>query len=183
MKLLLDEQHPELALFAAWAMHHRHGPGAQDVVEQAIEVTDRLPEPLRGGQMRAILGVLSARMLAALQEDPMDLSKIPERPAVRKLRLVLEGQARAEGKLEGKVEGKLEGELQGKRGALLTLLDARGLAVSAAQRATVEACTDPAQLDQWVRRAATAGSTSEVLAARPDRAAPHLRRAKRPRSR
>src|ERR1700679_3054175 len=74
VKLLIDEQHPELAQFAAWAMHHRHGPEAKEVVEQAIEVTSRLPAPLQEGQMRAIMRMLSDRMLAALKEHTMNPS-------------------------------------------------------------------------------------------------------------
>ncbi|WP_437992806.1 hypothetical protein [Sorangium sp. So ce145] len=46
-KALLDERHPELALFAAWAMQHRHGPAARAVVERAFELTERLPRALR----------------------------------------------------------------------------------------------------------------------------------------
>jgi hypothetical protein len=65
-KALLDERHPELALFAAWAMQHRYGPKARDVVERAFELTERLPRALRGAQRRAILSVLSEPMLALL---------------------------------------------------------------------------------------------------------------------
>jgi len=42
---LLDARHPELALFAAWAMQHRHGREAVRV--GALELTDRLPRALR----------------------------------------------------------------------------------------------------------------------------------------
>ena len=109
----------------------------------------------------------------------MELSKIPERPDVRKLRLLLEGQGRAEGERKGRIEG----EIKGKSGALLMILDARGLAVSPEDRAVIEACTDPAQLDRWVRRAATARSTHAVLSADPDVAPPGPpRRARRPKA-
>ena len=174
VKLLIDEQHPELAQFAAWAMHHRHGPKAREVVEQAIEVTRRLPEPLRESQIHAILGMLSNRMLAALREQTMNLSKIPERPAVRELRLLLEGHARA----QGEAEGEARGEARGMRAALLTLLEARGLALSDGERASIEASTDVNQLRQWIGRAATAASTRAVLAAKPAR----RRRASRPKA-
>ena len=113
----------------------------------------------------------------------MELSKIPERPAVRKLRLLLEGQGRAEGERKGRIEGEIKGEIKGKSGALLMILDARGLAVSPEDRAVIEACTDPAQLDRWVRRAATARSTHAVLAATPDVTPPSPpRRARRPKA-
>jgi hypothetical protein len=171
VKLLLDPQHPELAYFAAWAMHHRHGPRAKEVVEQAIDVTELLPPPLREAQLRAIMRMLSDRMLAALEENAMDLSKIPERPALRSLRLLLEGDAHAKGEAEGEAKGEArgeaKGEAKGKRSALLIMLKARRLDVSDADRATIEACTDPAKLDQWIERAATAASTRQVLAAKP----------------
>jgi acylphosphatase len=171
VKVLLDEQSPELSQFAAWAMHRRHGPRAKEVVEQAIELTERLPEPLRDAQMRAILRMLSDRMLGALKESVMNLSKIPESPALRSLRLVLEGNARVEGEAQGEARGKAEGEAR----ALLILLKARGISVSDADRAAIEACSDAAQLEQWIERAATAGSVREVLAGKPARRA---RRAK-----
>ncbi|MFO0602704.1 MAG: hypothetical protein U0324_05990 [Polyangiales bacterium] len=55
---------------------------------------------------------------------------------------------------------------------MLTILKARGLPVTAAQRAKVLACADLAALDAWVARAATAPSTAAVLG---DPAAPRKR--------
>ena len=167
VRKLLDPAHPELALFAAWAMHHRHGPKAREVVEQAIELTERMPEPLRQAQMRAILSMLSSRMLAAFLEDPMSLADIPESNAVKKARRMLEARGRekwlAEGKIEGEIKGKIEGEIK----ALLTFLKARGLPVSDVERASIEACADAGQIEQWIARAVTAGSVREVLEAAP----------------
>lgn len=165
VRALLDEQHPELALFAAWAMHHRHGPRAREIVEQAIELTEHLPPPLRGNQARAILRMLSDRMLAVLKESAMDLSKIPERPAVRRLRLLLEGNARSEGEALGEARGQTQGEAR----ALLLMLKARGIPVSDADRARIEACADPAQLDRWIQRAANATTLRQVLGAKQTR--------------
>lgn len=85
----------------------------------------------------------------------MNPDKIPETPAGRKTRLFLEAQARK--------RGRIEGEAKGKREALLALLKTRGLPVSAEQRAAVRGCVDTAKLDQWIVRAVTASSTSEVL--------------------
>jgi hypothetical protein len=90
----------------------------------------------------------------------MNPDKVPESPAVRKLRLLLRGT----------------GEARGCAHALLTLLDARGLAISTADRAKIEACTDAALLDQWIRRAATAESVREVVGkVKPTRAASRRR--------
>jgi hypothetical protein len=166
-KALLDERHPELALFAAWAMQHRHGPKAREVVERAFELTERLPRALRGAQRRAILSVLSEPMLALLREASMNPDKIPETPAARKLRLFLEAQGRkkgrAEGEAKGRAEGEAKGQAEGRQDALLTLLRARGIAASRDEEARIRACADATKLDRWIERAATASSVREVL--------------------
>lgn len=144
-------------------MHHRHGPKARAIVEQALELTTRLPAALRRAQMRAIVSVLSERMLALLREASMNPDKIPETPAGRKTRLFLEAQGRKRGRLEGEAKGRAEGEVKGKQDALFALLKARGLSVSAEQRAMLRGCADPVKLDRWIVRAATAALASEVL--------------------
>ncbi|WP_437337800.1 hypothetical protein [Sorangium sp. So ce394] len=169
VEALLDPAHPELALFAAWAVHHRHGPAARRVVVRALELTEQhlADEPLRDAQARAILAVLSDAMLASLRELAMDPSKVPETQASRRFRLFFEKRGRAAGKAEGRIEGKIEGMQE----ALLAVLDARGLSLTAEERAHVKACTVPAELDRWIARAATAASVSEVFAPEPARAA------------
>ncbi|MGK4006935.1 hypothetical protein WMF31_30210 [Sorangium sp. So ce1036] len=176
-KALLDERHPELALFAAWAMQHRHGPGARAVVERAFELTERLPPALRRAQQRAILSVLSERMLALLREASMNPDKIPETPAARKLRLFLEAQGRKKGRAEGEAKGRAEGRQE----ALMTLLRARGLSPSQDDEARIRACTDPARLDRWIARAATATSVREALGTRAPGARARPRAPGRPR--
>ncbi|WP_437945704.1 hypothetical protein WME98_33025 [Sorangium sp. So ce296] len=165
-KALLDEHHPELALFAAWAMQHRHGPGARAVVERAFELTERLPRALRRAQQRAILSVLSERMLELLREASMNPDKIPETPAARKLRLFLEAQGRKKGRAEGEAKGRAEGEAKGRQDALLTLLRARGLSPSQDDEARIRACADAAKLDRWIAQAATATTVREALGTR-----------------
>ncbi|WP_437280366.1 hypothetical protein WME90_07340 [Sorangium sp. So ce375] len=183
---LLDERHPELALFAAWAMQHRHGPGARALVERAFELTERLPRALRRAQQRAILSVLSERMLELLREASMNPDKIPETPAARKLRLFLEAQGRkkgraegeakgraegeAKGRAEGEAKGRAEGEARGRQDALLTLLRARGLPPSQDDEARIRACADAAKLDRWIAKAATATTVREALGTRTPRA-------------
>jgi hypothetical protein len=58
----------------------------------------------------------------------------------------------AEGKAEGKAEGEVEGEAKGEAKAIITVLESRGLALSADARARITACTDLDQLDAWLRR-------------------------------
>jgi hypothetical protein len=47
--------------------------------------------------------------------------------------------------------------------ALLSVLGARGLAVSESERTRILACSDEAALERWLRRAATATSVADVL--------------------
>ncbi|WP_437916670.1 hypothetical protein WME73_19290 [Sorangium sp. So ce302] len=61
-------------------------------------------------------------------------------------------------------EGHESGERSGKSTAILAFLAARGVSVSAEARARIEVCKEPATLDRWSRRAATAASVEEVLA-------------------
>jgi hypothetical protein len=63
------------------------------------------------------------------------------------------------GKAEGKAEGLVEGEVQ----ALLVVLEARGLAVSDQAGERIGSCTDPVQVKEWVRRAATATSVDDIF--------------------
>jgi len=55
------------------------------------------------------------------------------------------------------------GEARGEGRAVLTVLEARGVAVPAAVREQVLACTDLARLDTWLRRALTAATVDDVI--------------------
>jgi predicted transposase/invertase (TIGR01784 family) len=72
---------------------------------------------------------------------------------------------REEGRREGEAKGKAEGQAQGKAQAILAVLEARGLTVSEAQRATIANCTDLEQLERWVRQAVTVETTGALFAA------------------
>jgi hypothetical protein len=52
---------------------------------------------------------------------------------------------------------------RGKSAAVLAFLEARGLAISDAQRERIMATTDLEVLDRWVRRAATVTSTDALF--------------------
>lgn len=76
-----------------------------------------------------------------------------------------EGKAegKTEGKAEGKAEGMTEGELIALRGAVLAVLDGRGLLVDAAAQARIEQCAEPALLRNWLRRAAVAAAATDIF--------------------
>ena len=64
---------------------------------------------------------------------------------------------------DGYRKGIREGEARGKAKGLLTLLEARGLAVSSAMRTKILACTSTATLDRWLKSALQASSVSEII--------------------
>jgi hypothetical protein len=156
---LLSEEHPELAVVATWAISHRHGPRARQVVMRALDVTERLPAVLQETQRSAIMSLLSERTLAWLHNMQMNPDKIPMSAAYLRFKAALQ----AEGERRGRAEGVREGRAEGERKALLTLLRTRGLSATAKQQAVIEECADPKKLEQWIVRAVSAGSVGEVL--------------------
>jgi len=76
-------------------------------------------------------------------------------------------QGLSEGENRGEARGRAEGETRGRAAglalALLSVLSARDLAVSDAERQRILACAEPATLERWVRRAATATTTANAL--------------------
>jgi len=78
--------------------------------------------------------------------------------------IMTEGQRLIEqGRVQGRAEGEARGEARGRAAALLAIFAARGLPVSTELRSRIAACTDVAQLDRWVMRAATAASAADAL--------------------
>jgi hypothetical protein len=71
-------------------------------------------------------------------------------PALRKREDVAKAEARAEGRAEAKAED------------ILKVLEARGIAMSEAQRQEIMRCHDLAQLDRWLVQAARASSIDEI---------------------
>ncbi|WP_410873683.1 hypothetical protein [Nocardia sp. A7] len=64
---------------------------------------------------------------------------------------------------KGREEGREEGRAEQAARAVLTVLTARGLELSAAQRTQLAACTDLGQLDAWLTQAVTATRTDELF--------------------
>lgn len=67
-----------------------------------------------------------------------------------------EAAAEARGREEGQAEGVAE--------SILRVLEARGVAVSPAQREEILHCSDRVRLDRWLLRAVQASSAGEVMA-------------------
>ena len=84
-------------------------------------------------------------------------------------------------KAQGEIEGEIKGKIEGRAGALLAVLEGRGLVVTSSQSKQMLACTDDAQLDAWLRAAGTAPSVAELLGIPTPRRARPSSKAKAPR--
>ena len=63
----------------------------------------------------------------------------------------------------GRTEGRTEGRAEGLAAAVLAVLEARGIRITKAARDRVARCTDAAELDRWVRRAAVVAKAAELF--------------------
>jgi predicted transposase YdaD len=69
-----------------------------------------------------------------------------------------------QGRTEGLMEGRQEGRQEALVSVLFAILAARSFTVIEQVRAVISACADPAQLERWAARAATAKTIDEVFA-------------------
>jgi uncharacterized protein len=90
---------------------------------------------------------------------------VAERMAAEKAEGLVEGEARGEakGKAVGLVEGEARGEAKGKIASIFTILSARGLSLSPAQKERISSCSDLALLEKYLQKALTATSTADLF--------------------
>ncbi|HYH98223.1 hypothetical protein [Hyalangium sp.] len=79
--------------------------------------------------------------------------------------LIEQGHAKglAEGLAEGVAKGRTEGLAEGRAEGVLRILAARGIAVDETARKLILSCTDLNTLDQWLDRALSATSLSDLM--------------------
>ncbi len=70
----------------------------------------------------------------------------------------------ADGEARGRAEGEARGRAEGEAGAVLRVLNRRGLSVDDDSRRRIESCTDLDQLDEWIDRAVTVTDVSQLFA-------------------
>ena len=124
-----------------------------------------VPPALSEGPFRDALEVARTATFQPAEWEAYERAKMAEQDARGALAV-----ARQEGLAEGHKSGIAKGETAGQARAILALLLARGIAVDSETRARIAACTDPATLDQWIARAATAVSAEEVITPPSERA-------------
>jgi hypothetical protein len=69
----------------------------------------------------------------------------------------------AQGRTEGRAEGRIEGRTEAAARNVLTVLEARGLAVPDAARERILSQKDPERLERWLKKAVVAASIAAVL--------------------
>ncbi len=138
---------PELAVLSVLA--HRRGPKVEAIARAAIGALDGVAGDAAVLYLDAILaalGLLGRRLVKEMAQTHVFQSEYLR----RRFR-----QERDEGRDEGRTAGMVV--------ALLAILEARGMAVSAEQRQRITSASDPVVIETWIRRAASGASTQELL--------------------
>jgi flagellar biosynthesis/type III secretory pathway protein FliH len=127
---------------------------------------DLSPGPYRAALELANKATFTQEELDAYQKVSDEIQQVRELAEAK----LAEGEAiglvkgHKSGLAEGHKSGLAEGETAGKIAAILAVLAARGISVTAEAHARIEACRDGVTLDRWITRAATAASAEDIFA-------------------
>lgn len=138
-------RHPEVALLGVLA--NRSGPAAYTLSRTLLLALDDVDEVRARWYADIVLGFVDEAVRRALEAE-MNPEKYEFRSEFMR-RIVAEGEAR--------------GELVALATAVLKVLEARGLAVGDDQQAAVLACSDRAQLEDWLVRAVHVRDVDELF--------------------
>lgn len=160
---------PELAVLSALA--HQGDEAGADTAFAALTAAAGLDDRRRGMYVDLVWGALSEATLRAIEarmatggyQYQSEFAKTYFAQGVAAGRVEGRAQGRAEGKTEGRAEGRAEAEALTNAKAVLAVLEARGLAVTEAQRERVLECVDLTKLERWLRRAATAKTAAAIF--------------------
>jgi len=148
---------PETACLAAGA-----DPGEWSVPELCGRVVAAMGQQAteRERMLAAALAMSTGRLdaiMEAMKRAEMEL------PIIEDFVHYGEDRGHKRGLAEGLATGAARGETRGKATAVLSVLRARGLTVDPAEEQRIAGCEDAVQLDEWLRRAATANVVGDVL--------------------
>jgi hypothetical protein len=141
---------PELAVLSARA--HRREPDALQLAQVALDAFATLEEERAMLYCDYVVGGLGPSARRQLEEQ-MQIGQWRWRSEFAR-RYVNQGRK----------EGHAEGRAQGEADAVLRVLRARGLQVTAEQEARIRACTELPTLEAWLDRAVAVSSVDELLA-------------------
>ncbi|WP_438040891.1 hypothetical protein [Sorangium sp. So ce128] len=148
---------PEVVVLSAMA--HGQGEAGEAIGVAFLAAAAGLDEERRAVYGDLVLSSLNAaarRMLEAMMKSGYEFQSDFARSYVAK--------GVEKGVEKGREQGRQEGLLEAKAHAVLAVLEARGVEVPAEVRERVLASTDIAELDRWIRRAASVGDARELLA-------------------
>ncbi len=163
---IVSEQGPGLATQKAVRMHHRGVrriftiwvKGRQKVCEWSPESRSWRPldreSVIEDACLVMPLSVAALLDAAAADDAVVGALRAKKNPALQGVEAAAEARGEAKGEAKGKAKGKA--------GAILQVLEARGIAVSPSQRQEILKGSDLDRLDRWLRRAAIASSVDEV---------------------
>ena len=117
------------------------------------------------GGARALAPLLAyvVRVSSDLQLEQFRAILKERAPAAESITMTIAEQLLAEGKAQGVAQGVVEGELRRAVASVLTVLETRGLGVTAEVRARIEGCQDVDVLQHWLTRAVTAASADQIF--------------------
>ncbi|WP_438034240.1 hypothetical protein [Sorangium sp. So ce204] len=144
---------PEVVVLSAMA--HGQGEAGEAIGAAFLAAAAGLDEERRAVYGDLVLSSLNAaarRTLEAMMKSGYEFQSEFARSYV------------AKGVEKGLEQGRQQGLLEAKAQAVLAVLEARGLEVPAEVRERVLTSTDLAELDRWIRRAASVGDARELLA-------------------
>jgi hypothetical protein len=144
------ERDPELVVLSVMA-HGQEEAHAEALGRTALWAIQHLPEDRHALYSDLILAAVSKAVRAALEELMASGNYEFQSDFVKKFLA------------KGRSEGEAKGEAKGEGRALIAVLEARGVRISDEARARIVACTDAAQLEVWLRKAATASTVDEVF--------------------
>ncbi len=129
-------------------------------------INDQTPPGARRW-MELIADSLDGEVDESRYTDPVMLralrSAVLNRVSPEELARIKDEAVWEEVKTDARAEGRLEGRFATLRAALVRVLTRRGLTVTDAHVALIDACDDPATLDAWLDRAVDAPTTDDVL--------------------
>jgi hypothetical protein len=148
----------EVELAVLSAMIHGNGSDGLAVVQATLGALGRLDPEHAAVYLKIIWDVLREPMQRALEAMAMEGQTEGKATFPPFAQRIFE-----QGEHKGKLDGLREGKLDGLREALLRLLGRAGIALSADERARIEACADPSTLDRWIENVIGAKTGSDVL--------------------
>lgn len=154
-------QDPELAVLSAMA--HGEETMAHLIARAALAAAQGLDEDRVRLYVDLVVSSLNDAARAALEELMQSGNYEYQSDFARKYVAQGREEGLKKGLQEGREEGLKKGLKDGEVMALLEVLDARGIALSAEARQRIQACADLAQLKVWLRRAVTVRNAEDLF--------------------